>query len=165
VIIVSNASPLITLAKVGSLGILAELFGEIFIAREVHHEITVMGAGRAGAKEVHEAAWIRLKSCSDIDRFIELKRRFRLGSGETATVLLAHELSADLAIIDERAARAFAKDLDVKVIGTVGILESAFRKQLLRDLRGIYAQLLRDGTYIDTAILNRSLESFGLRLL
>jgi predicted nucleic acid-binding protein len=85
--------------------------------------------------------------------------------GETATILLAQELSADLAIIDERLARGLARRLGLNVMGCVGILESAARKNLIKDLRSTYQQLLVKVTYIDRAILNRSLTLLKLPTL
>jgi len=88
-----------------------------------------------------------------------------LGAGETATILLAKEVSADLAIIDERTARGLATSVGLNVIGCVGILESAARKDLITDLPSVYHQLLASGSFIDRAILNRSLISFKLPIL
>jgi uncharacterized protein len=62
VTVVSNASPLITLSKVGALRVLPELFGRLIVAVDVFHEVTVIGAGRPGASEVQSAPWIEVKS-------------------------------------------------------------------------------------------------------
>lgn len=48
-IVVSNSSPLITLARVGQLDLLRQLFGRIHIAGEVWEEVVVRGAGRPAA--------------------------------------------------------------------------------------------------------------------
>jgi uncharacterized protein len=165
VTVISNASPLITLSKVGALRLLPALFGKVVVAIEVFHEVTVAGAGRFGANDVQEAPWIEAKSLSNAIRFTQWRSRYGLGAGETATILLAQELSANLAIIDERIARGLATSLGINVIGCVGILESAARRNLITDLRGTYQQLLASGTYIDRAILNRSLTSFKLPTL
>jgi predicted nucleic acid-binding protein len=45
VIVVSNATPLITLAKVGHFDILQKLFTEITISQEVWNEVVVKGIG------------------------------------------------------------------------------------------------------------------------
>lgn len=162
---VSNASPLITLFKVGALHVLPELFGKLIVATEVFHEVTVIGAGRPGASDVQSAPWIEVKSYTNAAQFARWKTQHGLGSGETATILLAQELSANLAIIDERTARRLATGLGLSVMGCVGILESAAQKNLIADLRIAYQQLLASGTYIDRAILNRSLASFNLSAL
>ena len=163
--VVSNASPLITLSKVGALHVLPELFGKLIAPREVFHEVTVIGAGRPGASDVQGAPWIELKSYTNAAQFARWRTQYGLGAGETATILLARESSANLAIIDERTARGLATGLGLNVMGCVGILESAARKNLIADLRSTFQQLLASGTYIDRAILNRSLTSFNLPTL
>jgi predicted nucleic acid-binding protein len=60
VIVVSDSSPLIALARIGQLGLLASLFDRILIPTEVHHEVTVAGRGLAGAEEVRSAGWIEV---------------------------------------------------------------------------------------------------------
>jgi predicted nucleic acid-binding protein len=50
-IIVSNTSPIINLANVDQLDLLNQLYGDITIPQAVFHEITVIGAGKAGAKK------------------------------------------------------------------------------------------------------------------
>ena len=47
-IVVSDASRLIALARAHHLELLREFYGEILISREVHEEVTVAGAGLPG---------------------------------------------------------------------------------------------------------------------
>jgi predicted nucleic acid-binding protein len=74
-------------------------------------------------------------------------------------------LAADWVILDERAARQLATNHQLNVIGCVGILELAYRRKLVPDLRATYAQMLTEGVYIAPAILNLSLAACGLPVL
>ncbi len=47
-IIVSNATPLISLSKIDRLFLLQELFGNVFIPDAVYKEVVVQGLGRSG---------------------------------------------------------------------------------------------------------------------
>ena len=49
-IVISNSSPLIALAKVGLLGLLKALFGEVIIPRAVWAEVVEHGGGRLAQK-------------------------------------------------------------------------------------------------------------------
>ena len=60
-IVLADASPLITLAEVGYLEVLAELYESIIIAPEVYAEVAVAGEGRAGALQI-AADWIQVRS-------------------------------------------------------------------------------------------------------
>jgi predicted nucleic acid-binding protein len=162
VIVVSNASPLISLSRVGQLDLLRELFGQISIAKEVEHETVGADINRPGVTAIQNAGWIRVHAIRDAARLQQWQRSYRLGSGELATVILAQEVAADLAIIDERAARLLAVQHNLRVIGCVGILEVGYQRGKITDLRRTYLQLLSAGTYIDRAILNRSLAAFNL---
>ncbi len=57
-IVVSDSSPLITLARAQHLELLRAFYGQVAIPREVYDEVTVAGAGLPGAKEVRRASWI-----------------------------------------------------------------------------------------------------------
>jgi uncharacterized protein len=57
VIVVSNSSPLISLARIGQLYLLASFYKRILVPAEVHHEVTVDGRGLPGAEEVRNAGW------------------------------------------------------------------------------------------------------------
>jgi predicted nucleic acid-binding protein len=161
-IVVSNSSPLITLSRSGHLGLLPRLFGRIHVAAEVFTEVTVLGAGRPGSQAVRGADWIEVHPAITSSLLDSTCRQHSLGKGEVATVLLSRSLSADLAIIDERNARIFAGTQSVTVIGCLGILEAAFRRGLIIDLRAGYQDLLNANIRIDRGLLNASLASFGL---
>jgi predicted nucleic acid-binding protein len=165
VIVVSNSSPLITLARTGQLDLLPRLFGRVNIAEEVRQEVVVRGTGRPAAEAVGNAEWIQSHPAVSTEEMLRLRSLHPLGAGELATVLLARSSPADLAIIDERAARRLAQASGLAVIGCVGILEVGFRRGLVADLRWSYQELLIQGIRVDRQILNHSLATCGLRLL
>lgn len=164
-IVVSNSSPLITLARIGQLDLLRQLFGQVQIAEEVRREVVVRGAGRPAAEAVRNAVWIESHPTAPAAEMSRLRSLHPLGAGELATVLLARSLPADLAIIDERAARRLAQAGGLAVMGCVGILETGFRRDLVADLRRSCQELLAQGIRIDRQILNRSLAACGLPAL
>lgn len=95
-IVVSNSSPLITLARIGRLDLLKQLFGRIHIASEVRQEVVVRGAGRPAADAVQGADWIETHLAADASDLAALRAQHALGAGELATILLARVLGADL---------------------------------------------------------------------
>lgn len=161
-IVVSNSSPLITLARVGQLDLLRQLFGRIHIAYEVWEEVVVRGAGRPAAAAVAGADWVETHPAADPGELAGMRARHPLGAGELATVLLARTLASGLAIIDERSARRLAQMQGVAVMGCVGILERGHRGGLVSDLRDTYSNLLTHGIRIDRQILVQSLAALGL---
>lgn len=164
-IVVCNSSPLITLARVGQLDLLRQLFGQIHLADAVWQEVVVRGAGRPAAETVRAAPWMERHPAAPPEEILRLRSQHALGTGELATVRLARALRADLAIIDERAARRLAQTHGLAVMGCVGILETAFHRGLVPDLRRSYQELLAQGIRIDRQILNQSLSACGLSSL
>jgi predicted nucleic acid-binding protein len=161
-IVVSNSSPLITLGRSRRLEVLHQLFGTIHVASEVYNEVVVLGKGKPASEAVRAASWIEVHPAAPSAALEPLRQKCPLGAGDLATVVLAQALAADLAIIDERGARNFARERKVAVMGCVGILELGHRRGIVSDLRAAYGDLLRAGIRIDQGILNASLASCGL---
>ena len=103
------------------------------------------------------ADWISVQPVHD-SLAVQLLRE-ELDAGESAAIILARELDADLILIDERAAVRKARVLGLRVIGTLGVLLLAKRaahlsaiKPLLDSLHdhdfrmgaSLYDQVLRD---------------------
>ena len=163
--VVSNASPLIILSKLGLLHLLPDLFGDVRIAPEVFNEVVVAGDGRPASTAIQNATWIKVQPCTNTSLLQTWVQKYGMGSGELATILLVKEISANAVILDERASRLLATASGLKVIGCVGVLEIGHRKGLIRDLRNTYQQMLKQGVYITPQILNCSLASLKLSLI
>lgn len=128
-IVVANAGPLIALAQIGQLEILPALYGEIHIPPAVRREVLAYGRERPGAAEISTASWIRVNPIRDrtaVQLLLE-----RLDAGESAAIVLAIEMEADLLLIDEARGRRVAEARDVRKTGTVGTLIAAKRQGLL----------------------------------
>ena len=72
--VVSNSSPLITLARAGQLDLLRQLFGQIHIAEEVRQEVVVRGAGRPAAPPLV----VQVRYLRNVQRRSRRRPRWRL---------------------------------------------------------------------------------------
>lgn len=161
-IVVSDSSPLIALARIGRLNVLASLFQRILIPTEVHHEVTVAGRGLPGAEEVIRARWIEIGvPHRPTDQLLEQTCE-GLGAGERGAIVLAKSLTADLTLLDESRARRIAQKQGLSVVGCLGVLETGARQGLIPDLREVYMALLRQGIRFDLKLLQDSLTRLGL---
>jgi uncharacterized protein len=162
VIVVSNSSPLIALARIGRLNLLASLYKRILVPAEVQYEVTVAGRGLPGAEEVRNANWIEVAPRrSPADPSLAQACR-DLGAGERGTILLAKSLPADLILLDEWKARRIACEAGLSIMGCLGILEAAAGRGIVADLRQAYIDLLRHGIRFDIKLLQDSLARLGL---
>jgi uncharacterized protein len=159
-IVVSDASPLISLSAVGHLELLHQLFGEIAIPPAVLDEITRAGPGRPGSIEVQTASWI-VSHTLEKD-FLPRALEGELDRGEAEAIALAVELRADLLLMDERRGRRVAARFELKALGILGILVDAKRKGLLTKVEPVLDDLLtRAGFRISPALYRRALEEAG----
>lgn len=139
--IVSNASPLINLARIGKLDLLHQLYGELIIPQAVWQEVVLDGVGRPGAEQVKTSDWFQVRSIKD-ERLAQALRQ-ELGAGEAEAIVLAIETQAELLLMDERLGRETARYLGVRHIGLIGVLRVAKHKHLIPAIKP-YLDALRD---------------------
>jgi predicted nucleic acid-binding protein len=153
-IVVSNSSPLIALAKIGKLHILRDLFGKITIPKAVWHEVVVKGKGKPGAEEVEKAEWIKVREVEDILSVEVLKGEIEVGEAEA--IVLAKELNADLLIMDESIPRVIAESIGLRVVGSLAILYIAKKRGLIdEDFDEIVKELRAKGVRFSDDVINR----------
>ena len=61
-IVLSDSSPLITLAKVRHLDLLPALYKTVTITPQVYDEVVLSGVGLAGSSQASDATWIEVKN-------------------------------------------------------------------------------------------------------
>ena len=160
-IVLANASPLVILAKLGCFDLLHRLFPRLYLSREVHHEVVVVGAGLPGALEVEKAEWIEVRRLQNQGDLLDAQQKYALGAGELSTILLGKEMHADAVQLDDYNARRLARAEGLQVRGSVGLLETLYLRGHLADLSATYRQLPAH-SYIDTELLDRCLRALGL---
>jgi uncharacterized protein len=143
---VSNATPLIYLAKIGKLKLLKALFGEIIIPKEVWIEVVEKGKslGQKDAYAVENAVakgWIKVAAADPIEMPIELDK------GEEEALSLAKQLKLETVLVDEVSARSAARLLNLTPRGTIFVLLMALkqRKIVLDEFLQALDQLIEEG--------------------
>jgi len=151
--VVSNASPLINLARIGRLELLRELYAEICVPEAVWQEVVVDGAGLPGAELVARATWIKRHKAKN--SMLVRALRQDLDAGEAEAIVLAGELEAELLLMDESLGRETARHLGLQFIGIIGILIEAKHtgrieaiKPLLDALRETAGFRIRQALYV-----------------
>jgi uncharacterized protein len=162
VIVVSDSSPLIILAKLDRFELLNKLFSRVYVSAEVYREVVVLGSGRPGASEVANAPWIEIHKLTGEAALSQKHTAGALGAGELATILLAKQLRANFVLLDDHKARVLARAEGLKPLGSVGLLETFYARGYLADLRAAFQALLSHNAYIDPRLLNLRLKSLKL---
>ena len=118
----SNSTPLIALSKIGKIELLREYFGQIYIPKAVYEEVVVNGGILYGAEEVAKADWIIVE---DVENTLAVESlSMYLDAGESEAIVLAKEKDC-LLIIDDGDGRKVARNMNITITGTVGILLKA----------------------------------------
>lgn len=160
-IIVSNSSPLISLSSIGLFDLLPLIYGNIHIPDAVYEEVVIKGAGRAGAQSVASATWITRYTLADQQAAIKFRNKTKLQRGEAEAILLALEIGARNVILDDAPARKVAAAHNLIVIGVVGILLAAKKRQLITTVRKAMDDLRAAGAYIHPALYREVLRRAG----
>jgi predicted nucleic acid-binding protein len=130
-IVVSDTSPILSLALIGRLELLRDLYGTLVIPDAVRSEIIATGQG--GAREVAQVDWIIIRP-TEHDVVLKLLLREAIG--------LALQFKADLLLIDERKARQLAAYLELGVAGLLDVLQEAKRRQLITSVKPVLDELI-----------------------
>ncbi|MBI4788529.1 MAG: DUF3368 domain-containing protein [Chloroflexi bacterium] len=157
---VSNASPLINLARIGLLDLLRQLYGSLIVPTAVWDEVVVQGAGQAGAEEVRTAGWIARQEIANTSLAQALRQE--LDAGEAEAIVLALEARAELLVMDERLGRETARHMGLRCIGLIGALIAAKRRGLIASVKP-HLDALRDvaGFRVDDALYRQVLQDEG----
>ncbi|MCX6044587.1 MAG: hypothetical protein NT075_05695 [Chloroflexi bacterium] len=81
-IVVSDATPLIALTKIGQLPLLYELLGPVIVPQAVYIEVVEQGAGRSGVTEIASASWIQVQAITDTTKVAYLLADLDIGEAE-----------------------------------------------------------------------------------
>jgi uncharacterized protein len=159
-IVVSNTTPLIGLASIQRFELLRQLFGAIHIPQAVYDEayLTEDSAGKV-KYEVPTASWI--KPVAVKDRLAVEVLLDELDLGEAETIVLARELSADWVLMDERKGRRKLAQMDVRKIGTLGLLLKAKQVGLLPVIRPDIERLHQQGFSLSQTVIETVLQRAG----
>ena len=151
--IVSNTTPILNLLKIGKLDFLRELYDKVYIPQAVYREIET-GKDRIYYTDLGKLGWIEIVPIKSAPARIYL---FDLDDGEAETIILAHELTADLAIIDEKLGRRYAALLNIPVTGTIGILLKAKERGLITALAPLLQELRNKSTWINDSLYEKTI--------
>ena len=120
--IVADAGPLIALARIGQLGLLQRLYGEVLIPSAVLDELA-LGSGRPGATALDAAiksGWLTERRATPKSTLPKLTSL--LGRGEAEAIVLAMQKHPRFLLIDDAKGREAARQQDIPIVGVAGVL-------------------------------------------
>ncbi len=155
---ITNASPLVFLAKLDRLELLKLEVDEVLVPSTVLAEIRAKADVATQRLESHLGGWLR--ECT-VTRPELLRALPDLGGGEREAIAQALQQGIAGVVLDDQAARQLARRMGLEPIGTVGLLLAAKRKGLLPSLGDELRRLDGFGFRVSEALRRRVLQEAG----
>jgi len=128
VVVVADTGPLHYLVLIGQVDLLPKLFTAVTVPSIVRDELLHSNTPQSVRDWATEPPpWLTVATVSAHEQ----QTPRGLDAGESAAIALALALKADLMLVDDRAAVAAARAQGLAVVGTIGILDLAGRRQLI----------------------------------
>jgi len=159
--IISNASPLIFLAKINRLDLLADY--ELTIPKQVYEDI-IKGeeTGKEDSQKIKTLAERSIIKVEEVEIDKELEKQ-NLGNGEKAAISLAIGKKTSSILLDERKARKIAKFYKLKPRGIIGLLVEAYKNNKInkKELNELIKKLIEEGYRINEILILELLKELG----
>ncbi len=147
-LVIADSGPIFSLALVDRLTILDILFDEIKIPQAVWDEITLDDSVSCFGRIVKYFE----NKVEKITQFNELS--FIMDYGESESITLYRELEANFLLVVDKKARRIAENLNITCIGTLGLLIVAKDKGLIKELKPIFEEFLKNKRFYSLNLLN-----------
>lgn len=161
-LVLTDASPLIGLARVEGLPWLGALFGVVWMPDEVRREV-VSGFGAADEQAIgvaQAAGFLRVWPAASPDQ-PDLPD---LDEGESACIRIALAEGRDtLLLMDERAGRAVSREHGLRVAGTAAVIGMARSRGLIASAKAVFSRLHDSDFRISAAVIETILRRVGER--
>ena len=155
--VTADSSVLLALGKLGYLKQLCELFDRLFIAQSVFEEINADEIA-SDISNLSDDGLVEVTKCSNTQLLNLLSSN--LGKGESETIVLALELKADVALLDDLRARKTARRLNVKVMGTLALLRALLDLGLIKEQpANLCNRLINQGFWVDPELCLKVLKT------
>jgi predicted nucleic acid-binding protein len=157
-IVVADTGPIISLAVIDKLFILDSLFGSISIPGSVWEELlSYVDVFNIPQIYSYQNKVKKINTKNNLEQFMD--------KGESEAVLLCREIQADYLLIDDKKARMIAEEMSIACIGTIAVLVKAKSKNLIRELRPLFVELIDKKRYYSVDLLDKVLSSNNEKIL
>jgi predicted nucleic acid-binding protein len=136
--VIVNTSPLQYLYQTGLLELLPNYYRRVYVPEAVIDELERGRALGVSLPIVNHLSWVIVRKPQHP---MLLPLASGLGAGESEVLALAEEITNATVVLDDRRARQYARLLNIKITGTLGILLKAKKTGGLPAVRPIIEQL------------------------
>ncbi len=149
----ADTGPLVVLAKLNHLPLLAQCYQSIQIPQAVYTEATVL-AHRQDTGRITAFVSGHVEVIANIPQSDDEYLDFGLDVGETQAILLARRSQCPV-LMDEKRGRAVAKRENVAVLGTLGLLLVAKQQGLIKAITPLLGQMQEHQYRLSSNLIER----------
>ncbi len=146
--VILDTTCLIALEKLNLFNLLSQLYSEVLVPPQVVKEFSLTLPD-----------FIQIRKVKDIKLLKVLM--LQLGRGEAEVIALALEEGDCIIVLDDKKARKIAKDLNLKVTGTLGVLLKAKKLGLIEAICPLLQELKEKNFYISEKLERNVLKLSG----
>lgn len=147
-VVISDASCLIVLSKIGKLDLLYLLYGQVYITPEIEQEF---------GEDL--PSWMIVETVQD--KACQKRLETRLDVGEASAIALALEKKDSLVILDDLKARKLAKQLNLVLTGTLGVVSKAKERGYCEKIKPIIQKIGQSNFRISPQVMSDLLSRHG----
>jgi predicted nucleic acid-binding protein len=156
-IVVSDTSPILNLARIGRLDLLRLLYQQVLIPVAVHDELLAAMRPLPTPIDFASLPWLTIARPSDRHHVERLSEDLDIGEAEA--IVLAIEWHAPLLLVDERRGRRIATEAGLAVTGLLGVVAHAKRAGLIDAAKPVIDDLIGNARFwISPALYREMLE-------
>ena len=164
-VVIADAGPLIGLARIDQLALLAGLFGKIWITEVIAAEIGLRPAaagtptypGMELFQGALEQGWLQIAPAlaQGIDPYRPLNPGVDAGEASAIGLALSQQAACEsvLLVVDDRCGRAEARNQGLAIIGTAAVLVLAKERGLVKVCSPLLFALRDQGYYLSDALV------------
>ena len=147
-LVIADTSCLILLNKIDELNILKDNYSKVYITPEIANEFNL---------EIPE--WIEIIEVRN--KTLQSLFQSSLDLGESTALSLAFEIPDPIVILDDLKARKIARNLGLKITGTIGVIVNAKLKGTIPSVKEILDKIIKTDFRINAKIINEAIRIAG----
>ena len=155
--VILDTTPILTLLKVSKFSLLKEIYRKIIIPEGVYQEIEI-GKNKEYYINLAELEWVKIEKIKNKQA---IKYLVDLDKGEAEVIILAEEINSDIVVIDEKIGREYAKQNNLNLTGTLGILIKAKNKGLIKAIKLLIDEMQNKGVWLNDKLIKSVLKITG----
>jgi len=152
--LVCDTTVLLYLARIGQVRLIPTLFKLVFAPQPVVWELDAGRSIRPDTIDPHSLDWLTVVDITQAE--LGQLPPNRLGIGERAVIACVRARPECVAGLDDRQARLLAEQLNLPVVGTIGILLKAKKAGLIPSVRALLDAIQTEGFRIGDDLYHRA---------